>query len=416
MRNRKASQLNQRVMTGVIAMGIVVLLVCFLFLSMVSCSDATPSFRISGHITGAKDSMLVIEGTTLQGIEPLDSLRLPADGTFAFDVPRDMSVLGAPDSATGRQRWAPDFYRLRIGQRVINFAVDSTEALTVEAPFDHMSTAYDIQGNSASRTMKTISQLNIQLQQQFRQLDADTRLSALEKVDRARQLHATYRQTLLSDYIVTDPASPAAYFALFQTLGSTLLFNPETERTDVQAFAAVATQWQERYPEAQRTANICNIAMRGLSNTRQGRTVEIQLDGDKVRQTGIIDMGFPDINGRERRLSDLSEYVVLLDFTTYSLPDSKQRTLRLRELYDRYHGRGLEIYQVSLDGDTHYWKTMTEALPWVCVQCAEGFQNDIVTLYSVTQLPTFFLIGRGSELRFRDSQIADLEKAIVAEL
>ena len=416
MRNRKASKLNQNVMTGVIAMGIIVLLVCFLFLSMVSCTNSTPTFRLTGHITGAQDSTLVVEAATLQGVQPIDSVCLSADGSFAFEIARDMEALGAPDSTTGQQRWAPDFYRLRVGSRVINFVVDSTETINVEAPLDRMASAYDIQGNSASRAMKTVSQLNQQLQQQFHQLDTDASLSALEKLERARQLHANYKQTLVRDFIVTDPASPAAYFALFQTLGQTLLFNPETDRADVQAFSAVATQWQEHYPNARRTENICNIAMRGLTNTRQPRTMEIQIDGDKVRETGIIDMGFPDINGRERRLSELADYVVLLDFTSYAHPASKERTMQLRELYQRYHSRGLEIYQVSLDADTHFWKTMTEALPWVCVQCAEGFQNDIVNLYGVATLPTFFIIGRGSELKVRDSQIQDLARTIEAEL
>ena len=416
MRKRKASQLNQRVMTGVIAMGIVVLLVCFLFLSMVSCTNDTPAFRLSGHISGAADSTLYVEAATLQGIVPADSVRLGGDGAFHFTIRRDMEALGEPDSATGRQQWAPDFYRLRIGTKVINFVVDSTEDINIEAPLAHMATAYDIQGNSGSRTMKTISLLNMQLQQQLRQLGNDASLSDLEKLERARQLHDNYKLTLKRDYIVADPASPASYFALFQTLGQTLLFNPESDRSDVQVFAAVATQWQERYPNARRTQNLGNIAMRGITNTRQARRVEIELDGDKVRETGIIDMEFPDIDGRERRLSDLADNVVLLDFTSYRLPDSRERILQMRELYDRYHDRGLEIYQVSLDADAHYWKTMTETLPWVCVQCTEGFDNDIVNLYGVQSLPTFFIVGRHSELRLRDSQVTDIAKAIEAEL
>ena len=59
---------------------------------------------------------------------------------------------------------------------------------------------------------------------------------------------------------------------------------------------------------------------------------------------------------------------------------------------------------------------MVDALPWVSVRCAEGFANDIVMLYRVNRLPTFFIIGRGSELRLRDEQIDDLNKAIEAEL
>ena len=59
---------------------------------------------------------------------------------------------------------------------------------------------------------------------------------------------------------------------------------------------------------------------------------------------------------------------------------------------------------------------MSEQLPWVCVYCAEGVGNDMVNLYNVQSLPTYFLIGRGSEMRARKEQIENLEKAIEVEL
>ena len=137
---------------------------------------------------------------------------------------------------------------------------------------------------------------------------------------------------------------------------------------------------------------------------------------DKVREIGIIDMAFPDIHGQERRLSDLKDNVVLLDFTAYSLPDSQQRNIDLRTLYQKYHALGLEIYQVSVDADEHYWKTMCEKLPWVCVYCAEGPGADMLQLYQVTQLPSYFLIARGSNLEARGENITDLDAAINALL
>lgn len=393
-------------MRGVIAMALIVLLVCYLFLTMVSCSPTGPTFRVSGTISGAQDSTLLLEQLALDGIRPVDSTRLTSDGSFSFSVP------AGPCDSTG----APEFFRLRIASQVINFAVDSTEDIAIKAAFPTMATGYDIQGNESSRVMKTVSLLNIQLQQQLRRILDDPTLSALQKSDRIEPLVEAYKQQLKQDVILRDPSSPAAYFALFQTIGSQMIFNPESNKSDVQYFAAVATQWDALYPHALRTENLRNIAMRGLRNTRPARSIELSLDGEKVKETGIIDFGFPDITGRERRLSDLHDYVVLLDFTAYSLPASQQRNIELRELYQQYHSRGLEIMQVSLDADEHFWKTSCEQLPWVCVRCAEGIMNDIVQLYAVQQLPSVFIIGRGSEMKARGEQIQDLKKAIEQEL
>lgn len=393
-------------MRGIVAMALVVLLVAWLFLSLISCADSRPTFSVSGSISDAEDSTLIVEAMTLTGPQALDSVRLKADGTFDFNVPLP------PQDSTA----SPEFYRLRIAQQVINFAHDSTEAIIIKAPFARMATDYDIQGNEASRTMKTISLLNIQLQQQFHRLLADNSLSNLEKSERLQALVDEYKTTLKRDYILTNPASAAAYYALFQTVGSQMLFDPERDKNDVQYFAAVATQWDQLYPAAQRTENLRNIAIRGLKNTRPSRPIQLDLDSEKVHEVGVIDFGFPDISGRERRLTDLHDNVVLLDFTAYSLPQSQQRIILLRELYAKYHSRGLEIMQVSLDADEHYWKTMCEKLPWVCVFCAEGIANDIVQLYGVNSLPAFFIVGRGSELKARGEQIPDLTKAIEAEL
>ena len=390
-------------MKGVIAMALIVLLVCYLFLTMVGCSPAGQRFHVSGSITEAEDSTLLLEAMTLTGVRAVDSVRLNSTGAFDFSI--------LPDTSS-----APEFYRLRIGSQVINFVIDSLEDISVKAPYQRMATAYEIDGNDASRTMKTISLLNIQLQQQFAQLEKDATLSALEKTERARGLVEAYKQTLKRDYILADPGSSAAYFALFQTVGGQMLFNPESDKSDVQYFAAVATQWELRYPGALRTQNLRNIAIRGLRNTRQTRPVELQIDGEKVKEIGIIDFGFKDIRGQERRLSDFPENVVLLDFTAYSLPTSQQRNIQLREIYSKYHSRGLEIYQVSLDTDEHYWKTMCDQLPWVCVHCPDGFGNDMVQLYGVSAIPSYFLIGRGSNMKARGEDIPDIEKAIEAEL
>ena len=75
-----------------------------------------------------------------------------------------------------------------------------------------------------------------------------------------------------------------------------------------------------------------------------------------------------------------------------------------------------EIYQVSLDEDYHFWAQRSELLPWVCVFCEEGLQSDMVTLYRVDRVPTYFLIDRNCDLQARQEDIPNLRKAIEALL
>ena len=141
-----------------------------------------------------------------------------------------------------------------------------------------------------------------------------------------------------------------------------------------------------------------------------------QLDPSKVVTAGLIDIQLPDNKGRTRSLTELKGKVVLLDFHLFAMKDSPQRILSLRELYNKYHAQGLEIYQVSVDTDEHFWKQQTAHLPWISVRDAGGTGSRQLAIYNVTQLPEFFLIDRENNLVSRSVQIADLDEAIQALL
>ena len=126
----------------------------------------------------------------------------------------------------------------------------------------------------------------------------------------------------------------------------------------------------------------------------------------------MLDIALTDNKGQVRHLTDLKGKVVLLDFHVFALKDSPARILMLRELYNKYAPQGLEVYQVSLDTDEHFWKQQTAALPWISVRDADGIQSQQLLLYNIQSIPEFFLIDRGNNLVKRSAQIKDLEAEI----
>ena len=171
----------------------------------------------------------------------------------------------------------------------------------------------------------------------------------------------------------------------------------------------MATNLNLFYPEAERTKNLKNIAVKGIKNTRTPQPVDYSVLEDKIVETSIIDVCLPDIDGAERRLTDLKGKVVMLDFTTYGHEASSGRVIAQRELYEKYAAQGFEIYQVSLDPNEHYWKTAAENLPWICVRDEEAPYSQSATLYGVREIPTYFLINRAGELVMRDEAVMDIE-------
>jgi peroxiredoxin len=117
-----------------------------------------------------------------------------------------------------------------------------------------------------------------------------------------------------------------------------------------------------------------------------------------------------------RHLTDLKGQVVLLDFHVFAMDESPARIITLRELYNKYHAQGLEIFQVSLDSDEHFWKQQTAALPWINVRDEDGVNSSRLTLYNIQAVPDFFIIDRGNNLVKRAAQIKDLEAEIKALL
>lgn len=378
-------------------------ILCTIFSSLIlltACEEQGEQFEINGNISSAAGKMLYLEAITLNGIQATDSARLDRDGGFRFHGTRPLN---------------PEFYRLRIGKQIINLAVDSTETLQVKADLPTMDTEYTVEGSDDCKTIKELSKKQIRLQQTLSDILSNTQLTIGEQ-DRLIEEHiAHYKEDIKYNYILKDPAAAYAYFALFQTVGERLIFNPVNDPEDVKFVGAVATAWETRYPGTERTENLCNIALRGMRNTKRPTPASWDaIDQSKIITSGIIDIELPDIEGRTQRLSDIKNKVVLLDFTAYSLPQSKERIMQMRQLYNKYSSKGLEIYQISIDPDEHYWKTACEHLPWICVYDASGESSGYIGMYQVRRLPTYFLIDKQGNLVARDEQIEDLEKSIKA--
>ena len=104
--------------------------------------------------------------------------------------------------------------------------------------------------------------------------------------------------------------------------------------------------------------------------------------------------------------------MVILDFTIYQSAASAAHNYMLRDLYDKYAARGLQIFQVSLDADEHFWKTTADNLPWICVRDPQGVYSAYASAYNVQNLPTLFLVNRNNDLSLRGEAIKNLEEEV----
>lgn len=392
--------MNTRLFHKVITLALAVAAIA----GVTSCNEK--KFHIDGTITGAADSTLYFENMGLDGAVKIDSAKLSEDGTFAFE---------------GTAPTAPEFYRLRIAGQFINIAVDSTETINIKAQYPQMATQYEVSGSEDCQRIKELSLMQSSLQAQVNAIARNPELGAQAVADSVSRIVEAYKTRVKTEYIFKAPMKASSYFALFQTIYAggqpVLLFNPRTSEQDIKVFGAVATSWDTFYPNEKRGENLHNIAIEGMKDVRYLRSQQQaeEIEASKVNTSGILDFTLTDNTGAARSLSSLKGNVVLLDFHLFADQNSMKRIMSLRELYNKYHAQGFQIYQVAIDGDEHFWKTQTAALPWISTRVDDN-TSSVLQIYNVQQVPTFFLLDRSCNVVKRDAQIKDIDAEIKALL
>ena len=375
-----------------------VLGLCMFFFS--ACNNSS-DFIVKGVVAGADGQLMYLENVGISNVVTLDSIKLAPGGKFKF---------------TEKRPEYPDFYRLRLNNQLINFAVDSTETISFVADAGTFATSYSVEGSENSKAIKAIT---------LAQLDANQAISRLRKEYEDKMISdTTYRMKVLAaadaykevarKYIYSAPMSTAAYFALFQQIDGVLFFDLY-DRKDVKAYGAVATSYNHTYPERPRSKHLYNLTLQSMKVLRAQRPVDYS--NVETKEISFLDIELPDVRGEVVKLSTVAPgKVVLINFTAYQTEWSPALNMALGELYTKYHDQELEIYQVSLDSDFHFWRNGASNLPWVTVHDPQSVYSQVAGLYNVKQLPALFILDRKGNLVKRVEDVKKLEADVKAVL
>ena len=175
-------------------------------------------FNVSGSITNATDSTLYFENISLDGPVVIDSIKLDADGSFNFSE-------NAPE--------APEFYRLRIAGQIINISIASTETVKIKASYPGMTTNYTVEGSEECATIKELALKQIDLYAKATAINNNPYLTVSQAADSIDVIVEAYKDDVKRNYIFKSPMRASSYFALFQTLGNMLIFNPTENEEDI---------------------------------------------------------------------------------------------------------------------------------------------------------------------------------------
>lgn len=359
--------LKLMLMGGVVALG--------------ACSGQQ-GWKVDGTVSGAEGRKLAIEQNVSGSWIVLDSIDVASDGKFVFTA----------DSAAAY----PDLYRLSLDGRKIYFPVDSLDHITISSTAADFGSRYTMDGSTAARKIAGADSI----------IYASVNANGLEAA-----LADSSLKVQLYNLMSADPEVMTAYYLISRNIDGKPLFDVNRSKFEYDILRAVATKFMQQRPEDPRTRYLearVSQEMRRRNPAAYQHEITAQTSGMPA------DIESVDCQGKTHRLSDYvgKGYPVVLSFAAYSAEQSPAYTMALRGIYDKYRSKGLQIYQVSLDGTETDWRRLAQNLPWVSVWGAGIRQGDPLISYNVGAVPMTYIFDAQGTLAERVADWQELDTSV----
>ena len=346
-----------------------------MLLAAVSCSEVA---RIEGNVEQAASSELVVKLLNVNKYEVVDTIAVDAAGKFKCNV----------EVKEGQ----PEFVYLFKGDRkIVSLLLSQGDNVTVNA--DTLGN-YSVTGSEESEKLAQVEKDYAAVTARINAL-----LAGLENASKEEtaQINAKVTQEYIAyyrdrvKYVMQNSKSLTVIPVFYQVLGEGLpVFS---QMTDGIHFTNICDSLETVYPESKYVATLRKEAQARMNS------MELSAKLGAANEIGFPDVILPNVKGEKVRLSDVDAKVILVQFWTSTEADQKMFNLDvLKPLYDDYHKKGFEIYQISLDPDKGTWAHVVkeQKLPWINVCDALGSSSPYVLLYNVGVLPSTYVIADGA--------------------
>ncbi len=377
------------------------IILAIITISTLSCSKNSQYAKIEGVIEGLNDGELVLRILELNTQRTVDTIDIK-NGKFSYKVNKSSP--------------APEFYYLYHKERKLSSLIllpgDRVNIYT-----DTLGNNQSVEGSDESHLLILLEKKISEAQKKFDSLSFEMNAAAsagdVKKADKINyelgSLYVKQKQDAIK-YIYKNPRSLTNMILLYHR------FSPQVplfaDIRDVMLFRRVYDSLIVVYPNSNYLTSLENE----ISLRDKEEIINSKISG--AANLGFPNLTLPDNKAQMQNLSDLSGKVIILSF--WSANDAAQRMMNqdLKELYEKFNSKGLEIYQVSADTDKTAWARAVseQSLPWISVCDGMGPRSIAVTTYNIQKLPTNFIIDREGTIVARDLFENDLERKIASLL
>lgn len=360
-------------------------------LLLVGC-NAQKTFELKGTLNNGNGGIIYLDELGTSSLITIDSIVVSENGSFQFK--HELSI--------------PKFFLLKASQEnFITLLVNPGEKVVITADMNKLADSYVVEGSPDS---KLIKEFNIYLK---KNLD---KLRELNKIY-SDSLHSPNIQSIIADlderskviledqkeytirYISDNNKSLVSLLALYQQVSPRNYILDPME--DITYFEMVDSILYELFPESEPVQAL------------HAQVIELnqRIEADRLKELRFgmgatpPEIALPNPEGDTIMLSSTRGKIVLLDFWAAWCNPCRLENPNLVKNYEKYHSKGFEIFQVSLDRDRNAWLEAieTDGLgEWIHVSDLKYWNSIVTGLYQLTQIPSSFLLDREGKIIARD--------------
>jgi thiol-disulfide isomerase/thioredoxin len=355
----------------------------FLVLLFAGCKSNVA--RISGTIVNpVSGTYIYLDELKSNDLKPVDSVKITSDGTFSFK----------------REIKKPSFYLLkRNNNNFLTMLIEPGEKIILKAHSDSLNNPVSLSGSKGTELMAeynktlraTINKLSGLSNIYKQNVDKPELPRVVESLDSLAQIYLSEINVYTKKYIDDNLTSLASLVALYQQVApSVYVLNPTK---DMSYFEKVDSSMFSLYPDYEPVTSL-HEQVKELSAKMKGETSP---GPASLTDAAAPEISLPSPAGDTIKLSSTRGSFVLLDFWASWCTPCRKENPNLVNVYNIYHKRGFQIYQVSLDKSKDAWVKGIQddhLEKWIQVSDVQYWNSIVVPLYKIESIPCNFLLDK----------------------
>ena len=351
-----------------------------------ACSNSG-KFEITGTIGNSENKELKFSELLVNGTQEIKTLKLDKTGDFKFKSSTQI----------------PRFYQLSLSSNnFVTLLITPGEKIKIKAASNNLSNA-EIKGSEGSLQVQKLNNRLVEAKKELNNIVK--KIGQTEEPETIEKLNDEYAYIVdnLRDssiaFIVSNLNSMASIVALYQK------FDEENyilyKNRDLQYIKIVSENLGKTYPESAHVKALLADYGNLMKRYNQIKTnIELNKLMAQNKVTSYPEIYLPNGQGDSISLNSLGSKYILVNFWASWSEESIKRNLELKDVYKKYHTKGFEIYQVSLDTKIENWQRAVnfDQLPWINVIDLDGRTSYYAKIYNVKTLPTSYLINPEGEI------------------